>query len=143
MRSILTFIGLIFISSCSHQSVLKSYDELEALKIVCSIGTKVKSLDGDVMMKIDSKEAKGQFPAFVKMPSADHLQVEVSNFIGQTEVLIDVNQERYSVRFPRKSAQDTAGTKSWGGDTFGLGAIAIFGKNSLSYRRAAKNGCCD
>ena len=69
-------------------------------------------------MNLNSKEAKGSFPAQVKATAPDHVILEVTNLLGGREALIQVADGQYSVDVPSKkgqAARKTTGSGSWGG----------------------------
>lgn len=69
-------------------------------------------------MRLDSKEAKGQFPASVDAAAPDQVTLEVTNLLGSREALIQVHRGSYSVDMPNQSggtARRAEGSGSWGG----------------------------
>ena len=69
-------------------------------------------------MNLDSKEAKGGFPAQVSATAPGHVTLEVTNLLGGREALIRVAGGKYSVEAPSKNGQaarKSEGSGSWGG----------------------------
>lgn len=68
-------------------------------------------------MRLESKEAKGQFPATIEARKPDQVQIEVTNLLGGREALIEVKQGKFSVDVPQKEGgtRHGEGEGSWGG----------------------------
>ena len=68
-------------------------------------------------MKVQSKEASGQFPASVEAHSPDQLTFEATNLIGSTQAVIVVKGHDYRVEVPSKNGmrRQEQGKDSWGG----------------------------
>ena len=109
---------LILLGACAHLPVEKGEKPDALLADACRPGSTILSLKGSIWMKLDSKEAKGQFPADVSAHVPDQVTLEVTNLIGSREALILVNQGKYSVEVPSKDggpSRKSGGQGSWGG----------------------------
>jgi hypothetical protein len=84
----------------------------------CRPGQKNQAVKGSIWMKLNSKDAKGQFPASVDAAAPDQVTLEVTNLIGGREALIKVRQGKYSVEVPDRAGgigRRAEGLGSWGG----------------------------
>ena len=126
-------------SGCAHGPILKKTDGGQTLLAhACEPGSPTKSVKGSVWLKVKSKDASGQFPAWVDAKSPDQLRLEVTNPLGGTEAVITVSQNSYEIQNGKKHTQVEKGYGSWGGiplewatDLF-LGKIPCPSKESLS-----------
>src|SRR4051812_40401745 len=88
---------LCFAVSCAHAPSGKGADPHTLLENVCFAGREIRSVKGDVWMNLNSKEAKGQFPATVSAEVPDKVTLEVTNLLGAREALIEISGGQYSI----------------------------------------------
>jgi hypothetical protein len=104
--------------SCAHMQVSNTESPESLLKEACSLGATNQAVRGSVWMTLDSKDAKGRFPATVEAQAPDRVTIEVTNLIGSREALIQVNQGSYSVDIPDREtgkSRRADGVGAWGG----------------------------
>ena len=80
-------------------------------------------------MLFRSQQISGQFPLSLSATAPNQMKLEVTNFFGGTEVLIDVQGEHYLVTRPDSGYfnQET-GSGSWGGIPLKWATYLFFGK---------------
>jgi hypothetical protein len=109
MTFVLTF-------SCAHNPTqTESPDAL--LNYACRPGMTNQTVTGTVWMKAQSKDASGQFPASILAKAPDHLKLEATNLLGQTQAVISIEGKNYSVDVMTSKGMKKQGQghNSWGG----------------------------
>jgi hypothetical protein len=112
---------LISFSGCAHHQTAEeahAQNNPDALfKYACRPGATVQSVQGNTMMKVNSKDGSGQFPASVKAQAPDQLRLEATNLIGATQAVITVQGRDYQIEVPSSSGMQKReqGKDSWGG----------------------------
>jgi hypothetical protein len=107
--------AIVLLSSCATAPSAKKVDPATLYEDACSIGANSRTVKGAVWLKAQSKEASGQFPAYVTAQAPDRLRMEVTNLVGGTEAVISVQGQKYSIRVPKQKARNEQGHGSWGG----------------------------
>jgi hypothetical protein len=131
-RLLISFLVISF-SGCAHHV---SSEEAHArtpealLNYACRPGTTVQSVQGNTMMKVNSKDGSGQFPASVKAQAPDQLRMEATNLIGATQAVITVQGRDYQVQVPTSSGlqKREQGRDSWGGIPLRWAAALFLGR---------------
>jgi hypothetical protein len=109
-----TFFGIGCATSPTKPEFIKTPQQI--YQEICSIGDTLQSAQGSVLIKTNSKEVTGQFPATVSIQNPQQLRLEVTNFLGGTEAIINVLGDRYEVLGQRGGAtQRETGYGTWGG----------------------------
>jgi hypothetical protein len=126
----------------------------ELLSQVCSIGSEVREVKGSAQLKARSKDASGQFPAFIKAnaATAEHLaqlKLEVQKPFGGAYAILTVDGTHYSVEVPSHPERNRVGQESWGGiplvwatDLF-LGKVPCPSTQELAQIQVSKNEAGD
>jgi hypothetical protein len=112
------FVWIFLIQGCAHVPAGKGENPQTLLSDACGIGQGIRSMTGSIWMNLNSKEAKGGFPASVSATAPDNVTLEVTNLLGGREALIQVSRGNYSVEVPGKDGRPprkTGGSGSWGG----------------------------
>jgi hypothetical protein len=129
VSQLLIGVGLVFfLCACATARKANERDPGELLEEVCSIGAQNQTVQGSLWLKADSAEAKGQFPADVKMDGPGNLRMEVTNMLGGTEAVIEVQGDRYSVKSPRQGASEQKGKGTWGGIPLSWASALVLGR---------------
>lgn len=117
--AVLIAVGIISsLTGCAHAPAGKGADSHTLFKNACGLGQANQAVKGTVWMKLDSRDAKGQFPASVDAVSPDRVTLEVTNLLGSREALIQVDRGSYTVDVPSRGKQaghHAVGVGSWGG----------------------------
>jgi hypothetical protein len=103
------------LQSCAHGPTAKSADPRLLYERACTPGQASQLIKGAVWLKAQSKEASGQFPAYVTAQAPDSLRMEVTNLVGGTEAVIAVKGLQYSINVPKQKTRNEKGSGSWGG----------------------------
>jgi hypothetical protein len=97
-------------------STTKKSNPLSKLAEICNIGRNTKEVSGNLLIKARSKEAKGQFPAAIKVNKAQKTMIlEVTNLVGGPIASIKVSNEKFLIKTFGKKKQVAKGSISWGG----------------------------
>lgn len=111
---LMTMTGIGCATTQPKPEILKSPQQV--YQDVCTIGNKLQSAQGSVLIKTNSKEVTGQFPATVSAQTPQQLRLEVTNFLGGTEAIINVLGDHYEVVGKKGGAsQRETGYGTWGG----------------------------
>ncbi len=86
-------------------------DPREVQKEICAHRSDIAEVTGTLWLKLQSNEAKGQFPAVVSA-KPQNLKLEVTNLVGGREALIEIAGSRYTIEH---QGNRTTGKNSWGG----------------------------
>src|SRR4051812_22174941 len=89
-------------TGCAHAPVTRGMDPKVLLADACRPGSEIKSIKGTVWLKAASKDASGQFPAYVLAKDPDSLRLEVTNLVGGTEAVITVDGQKYRIESHNK-----------------------------------------
>jgi hypothetical protein len=115
---VLLALGLISFSGCATHPEVKVKESPEALLgYACRPGMTVESIQGNAMMKANSKDGSGQFPASIKAQAPDQLRLEATNLLGSTQAVITVQGRNYQIEVPSPQGMKKReqGKDSWGG----------------------------
>jgi hypothetical protein len=104
--------------ACSTARYTRSpdYSSKDLLRFACSVGEKVRSAQGRIFVKVNSKDDSGQFPAQVRVDDQGMLKLEVSNPLGGPVAWVTVSQGHYEVTdFRAGKPTKESGDKYWSG----------------------------
>jgi len=119
MRNTLVFLALLFVVGCAstpktNQEKISIVEAQAWLTRYCS-----KPIDhemaGSLVMKANTKEIKGQYPASLHFDANGPFQLEVTNIIGGTMVSIQGDPTQISIQVPSKPKFNRAGVTSYMG----------------------------
>jgi hypothetical protein len=120
-RLVLLFVLLAVGSGCATAPRLKWAGEPRALlAIACEPGALTREAAGTALLKVQSSDASGQFPATVSVRAPDSLVLEITNLVGAPQALIRINGNRYSIVLGDEGGgkireRTQSGSDSWGG----------------------------
>jgi hypothetical protein len=104
--------------SCATLPTLKKSEHTaaELFEYACAPGKGVRTAGGRIAAKVSSSEFSGQFLAHVLADSDGHLKLDVTNPLGGTQVLIQVNQGNYKIiNYADRDQKPQNGKDYWGG----------------------------
>ncbi len=113
-RSLLGFLfpALLLTGACAGTPQVSldrvSEDQAKAwLRHYCAKGGQV--LTGDLVMKSDSADFKGQFPAQVRFERDGNFVLEVTHLLGGTVMRLSSDSKTFALEFPSKPARNRSG----------------------------------
>ncbi len=125
-----------FILSCSTGPRVEEKNPEKLYQYACRPKKDIKSVQGSVWLRVDSKEASGQFPAHVKARLPHRLDLEVTNLLGGTEATIKIRNQQIEVALPGKKKQRKRG--SWGGIPLRWAPLLFLGRVPCPSRSQAQ-----
>jgi hypothetical protein len=109
-------LGALLIGACAHRPVLKSDAEsLQTLKKICTATAPAAGVDGEVWMKVQSAELKGQFPAMFRARRNGRTDLEITNLIGGVEARVRVEKGALWVQEKGKGDYQLRAREAWAG----------------------------
>lgn len=134
LRILCALIVSLFFTSCAGVRTrpagrsAEQWSAPEVLQQIKDVGSRIRSARGEVWMKVRSSDASGQFPATVVVENENTLRLEVTNLIGGTEALIQIQGLRYKIEVPDKKERNEVGTGSWGGIPLEWATLLFLGR---------------
>ncbi|MBY0471010.1 hypothetical protein K2X30_07550 [bacterium] len=133
--------GLLILNSCASIPKEKRTDSKYLFQQACKPGRvtpPIKEAKGSVWMKAKSTEASGQFPAHVFAKAPGKLNLEITNLIGGTEAIIEVDGKAYSITRGDSKKIEERGYGSWGGIPLTWATDLFLGKIPCPTQPASK-----
>lgn len=117
---LLTFILSVFLFACSSTPKLSERkvsdsETINWLKQYCSSSAPEKSVQGEMVMRANTQEFKGQFPASIKVEKDGKFVLEVTNIIGGTLVQVAGDEKSLQVKSSSKPKYNRAGVEYYMG----------------------------
>jgi len=109
--SILSISAFLILSACSSAPKDMRGDAKTLQKEICAQRSDLTEVTGTMWLKVQSREANGQFPAVVSA-TPQNLKLEVTNLVGGREALVEVVGAKYTIEH---QGNRTTGKSSWGG----------------------------
>ena len=109
--------ALVFVfSACSSppkvsETALSDRDAKEWLHRYCSRGT--RDLSGDLVMKANTKEFKGQYPASLRFEKSGQFTLETTNILGGTILRMTSDGKTIQILVPSKPQYNRSGIASY------------------------------
>lgn len=112
MKNLFLALCTLFFFACSHtpKSSSESISSEEAqnwLKQFCSAGP--RDLAGELVVKSNTREFKGQFPASIRVEKTKAFQLEVTNILGGTMLQLLSHGSALEVKVPSKPKLNQSG----------------------------------
>ena len=106
----------LFLTACSsapktNTAVVSDSDAKAWLAQYCSKGP--RNLNGDLVVKSNTKEFKGQFPAGIHVEPNGSFKMEVTNIIGGTQLQISGHDGVMDITVPPKPQYSRKGVKNY------------------------------
>ncbi len=112
------YLVIFHLVSCATVPTLKKgeHTAAELFEYACTPGKGIHTAGGRIAAKVSSSDFSGQFLAQVLADSDGHLKLDVTNPLGGTQVLIQVNQGNYEIiNYADRDQKPQIGKDYWGG----------------------------